>query len=57
MAMIGSSHHCHVLDLLVKMIHQMTAGSVVGVPYIHRCVTISIRRRQWCPEFDTFLSD
>ncbi|KAL3632753.1 hypothetical protein CASFOL_025737 [Castilleja foliolosa] len=57
MAMIGSSHRCHGLDLLVKAIHQVTAGSVVGVPYIQRRVTIRRRRRRGCLEFDAFLFD
>ncbi|PIM98785.1 hypothetical protein CDL12_28730 [Handroanthus impetiginosus] len=53
----SASHRCHGLDLLVKAIHQVTAGSVVGVPYIQRRVTIRRRRRQRCLEFDHFLSD
>ncbi|CAA3028078.1 Hypothetical predicted protein [Olea europaea subsp. europaea] len=37
---------CHGLDLLVKAIHQVTAGSVVGYPYIQRRVMIRRRRRE-----------
>ncbi|KAL3632222.1 hypothetical protein CASFOL_025206 [Castilleja foliolosa] len=57
MAMMGSSHRCHGLDLLVKAIHQVTEGSVVGVPYIQRRITIRRRRRRRCLEFDSFLFD
>ncbi|GFP79150.1 hypothetical protein PHJA_000058500 [Phtheirospermum japonicum] len=57
MTMIGSSPRCQGLDLLVKAIHQVTAGSVVGVPYIQRRVTIRRRRRRRCMEFDAFLFD
>ncbi|KAL1531527.1 hypothetical protein AAHA92_31656 [Salvia divinorum] len=41
-----SPHRWHGLDLLVKAIHQVTAGSVIGVPYIQRRVTIRRRRRR-----------
>lgn len=52
-----ASHRCHGLDLLVKAIHLVTAGSVVGVPYIQRRVTIRRRRRSGALEFDRFLFD
>ncbi|KAI3448711.1 hypothetical protein Pfo_005376, partial [Paulownia fortunei] len=52
-----ASHRCHGLDLLVKAIHQVTAGSVVGVPYIQRRVTIRRRRRRRVLEFDAFKFD
>ncbi|CAA0816759.1 Unknown protein [Striga hermonthica] len=41
----SSTHRCRGLDLLVKAIHQVDAGSAVGVPYIQRRVTIRRRRR------------
>ncbi|CAA2983261.1 Hypothetical predicted protein [Olea europaea subsp. europaea] len=46
------TRRCHGLDLLVKAIHQVTAGSVVGYPYIQRRVTIRRRRREL--KFDGF---
>ncbi|KAL8028763.1 hypothetical protein ABFX02_14G181900 [Erythranthe guttata] len=52
-----SSHRCHGLNLLVKAIHQVTAGSAVGVPYIQRRVTIRRRRRLRGLEFDSFVLD
>ncbi|KAL9142581.1 hypothetical protein ABFS82_14G179200 [Erythranthe guttata] len=52
-----SSHRCHGLNLLVKAIHQVTAGSAVGVPYIQRRVTIRRRRRLQGLEFDSFVLD
>ncbi|KAI3448712.1 hypothetical protein Pfo_005377, partial [Paulownia fortunei] len=52
-----ASPRCHGLDLLVKAIHQVTAGSVVGVPYIQRRVTIRRRRRSRALEFDAFVFD
>ncbi|XP_073038949.1 uncharacterized protein [Primulina eburnea] len=45
-SLITASSRCPGLDLLVKAIHQITAGSVVGVPYIQRRVTIRRRRRR-----------
>ncbi|GFP94225.1 hypothetical protein PHJA_001567000, partial [Phtheirospermum japonicum] len=57
MAMIGSSHPCHDLDLLVKETHQVTAGSIVGIPYIQCHVPIRRRRRWRYLEFDAFLFD
>lgn len=35
---------CFGLNLLVKAIHQVTAGSVIGVPYIQRRIVIRRRR-------------
>ncbi|KAL7126317.1 hypothetical protein ABFS83_14G178200 [Erythranthe nasuta] len=52
-----SSHRCHGLNLLVKAIHQVTAGSAVGVPYIQRRVTIRRRRRLRGLEFDSYVLD
>ncbi|XP_047939731.1 uncharacterized protein LOC125187225 isoform X2 [Salvia hispanica] len=46
---------CRGLDLLVKAIHQVDAGSVVGVPYIQRRVSIRRRRRTGRIEFDAFV--
>lgn len=51
-----ASHRCHGLNLLVKAIHQVTAGSVIGVPYIQRRVTIR-RRRRLDLEIDPFMLD
>ncbi|KAK4427673.1 hypothetical protein Salat_1536300 [Sesamum alatum] len=48
-----TAHRCHGLDLLVKAIHQVTAGSVIGVPYIQRRVQIRRRRRRRALEFDS----
>ncbi|KAL1558860.1 hypothetical protein AAHA92_09273 [Salvia divinorum] len=48
---------CRGLDLLVKAIHQVDAGSVVGVPYIQRRVSIRRRRRSGRIEFDAFVFD
>ncbi|XAR63587.1 hypothetical protein NMG60_11023576 [Bertholletia excelsa] len=42
------STRCEGLDLLVKAIHHVCAGSVVGVPYIQRRV---IRRRRRAQRF------
>lgn len=39
-----SPSRCFGLNLLVKAIHQVTAGSVVGVPYIQRRIVIRRRR-------------
>ncbi|KAL4575351.1 hypothetical protein LXL04_022193 [Taraxacum kok-saghyz] len=39
-----SHSRCFGLNLLVKAIHQVTAGSVVGVPYIQRRIVIRRRR-------------
>ncbi|GER50520.1 delta(3 5) delta(2 4)-dienoyl-CoA isomerase 1 [Striga asiatica] len=48
----ASAHRCHGLDLLEKAIHQVDAGSGVGVPYIQHRVTIRRRRRlRWDLEF------
>ncbi|CAI9770421.1 unnamed protein product [Fraxinus pennsylvanica] len=47
-----ATRRCHGLDLLVKAIHQVTAGSVVGYPYIQRRVMIRRRRREL--KFDGF---
>ncbi|KAL8555106.1 hypothetical protein ACS0TY_003057 [Phlomoides rotata] len=52
-----ASPRCHGLDLLVKAIHQVSDGSVVGVPYIQRRVTIRRRRRSHGLEFASFLFD
>ncbi|KAL7126316.1 hypothetical protein ABFS83_14G178100 [Erythranthe nasuta] len=57
LATAAATHRCHGLDLLVKAIHQVTAGSVVGVPYIQRRVTIRRRRRTRGLEFDPFVFD
>ncbi|KAL0422023.1 UNVERIFIED_CONTAM: protein WVD2-like 2 [Sesamum latifolium] len=48
-----TAHRCHGLDLLVKAIHQVTAGSVIGVPYIQRRVKIRRRRRRRALQFDS----
>ncbi|CDP06832.1 unnamed protein product [Coffea canephora] len=45
----SSSKRCQGLDLLVKAIHLVTAGSVVGVPYIQRRV---VRRRKAAVKFN-----
>ncbi|GER33668.1 FAD/NAD(P)-binding oxidoreductase family protein [Striga asiatica] len=37
----SSAHRCRGFDLLVKAIHQVDAGSAVGVPYIQRRFTSS----------------
>ncbi|KAL2461028.1 Uncharacterized protein Adt_44448 [Abeliophyllum distichum] len=47
-----TTRRCHGLDLLVKAIHQVTDGSVVGYPYIQRRVMIRRRRREL--KFDGF---
>ncbi|KAF3666995.1 hypothetical protein CQW23_19917 [Capsicum baccatum] len=39
------THRCQGLDLLVKAIHQVTDGSIVGVPYIQKRVITRRRRR------------
>ncbi|CAI9273252.1 unnamed protein product [Lactuca saligna] len=40
----SSPSRCFGLNLLVKAIHQVTAGSVVGVPYIQRRILTRRRR-------------
>ncbi|KAH6755112.1 hypothetical protein C2S53_017896 [Perilla frutescens var. hirtella] len=52
-----ASPRCRGLDLLVKAIHQVNGGSIVGVPYIQRRVTIRRRRRSCMIEFDAFVLD
>lgn len=52
-----SSHRWHGLDLLVKAIHQVTAGSIIGVPYIQRRVTTRSRRRRLGFDSDAFVFD
>ncbi|CAI9097363.1 OLC1v1033765C1 [Oldenlandia corymbosa var. corymbosa] len=46
-----SEKRCQGLDLLVKAIHLVTAGSVVGVPYIQRRV---VQRRRRALKFNGF---
>ncbi|KAL3537804.1 hypothetical protein ACH5RR_001170 [Cinchona calisaya] len=46
---LNASKRCQGLDLLVKAIHLVTAGSVVGVPYIQRRV---VRRRRASLKFN-----
>ncbi|KAI5676761.1 hypothetical protein M9H77_07711 [Catharanthus roseus] len=43
---------CQGLDLLVKAIHLVTAGSVVGVPYIQRRI---VRRRRRALKFNSLI--
>ncbi|CAN4108576.1 unnamed protein product [Withania somnifera] len=45
---------CQGLNLLVKAIHQVTAGSVVGVPYIQKRVITRRRRRRFL-SFESFI--
>ncbi|CAN4111304.1 unnamed protein product [Withania somnifera] len=49
----SSTSRCQGLNLLVKAIHQVTDGSVVGVPYIQKRV-ITRRRRRTVLSFDSF---
>ncbi|KAK2965070.1 hypothetical protein RJ639_029525 [Escallonia herrerae] len=48
----SSPTRCQGLNLLVKAIHHVTAGSVVGVPYIQRRV---IRRRRAAMRFNNLI--
>ncbi|KAL6989466.1 hypothetical protein U1Q18_015215 [Sarracenia purpurea var. burkii] len=49
---LSSSTRCEGLDLLIKAIHHVSAGSAVGVPYIQRRV---IRRRRRAQRFNRLI--